>query len=499
MDLINREVTEPMAKANRENSRKSTGPRTEQGKLNSRPNAFRHGIYARELCPWAEELDEDEAEYRRFCRRYREAFQVRDEVEGLLVQDMANTRWRLEKRLLRAESGCLAWQRQKFENEHRRKRASEGMDMRAVCEQMVVQPCGYSALSESEAKYELILVMLRAVRVEVEQEGYTEMGAQCLQTVYGQQPGVTKKAFLLEHRALKLDPSFPEAVQKYARQRFLSNLQAEVENFRTLRDCLREERGPLFEMERDAQLMLPEKAAKIVAAEENRLRNYIQQVFKQFIAWRQRPAEEKPIPPPNGSIPPGARPDGPVPPACLDGLSGASGEMGQPIAGSPPPTDQGEGSAPEPAGGSSPQASQPSSSATAKLPPCRAVDPLSAGRCEDSRADGSPDWPQAAQQKAAALQPQSKAGCARKCPNSRLRRAVPSCALRKRRIKAWHAMPSCAGGRRTNRARKTPSRCRSSRRGNRVRQALPLQPQRVGRRKATKYATGRARAPGVMK
>ncbi len=221
-----------------------------------------------------------------------------------------------------------------------------------------------------------------------------------------------------------------------------------------------------------------------MAAEENRLRNYLQQLFKQFIAWRQRPVEQGPVPPPNGSMPPGPGPDGPVPAACPDGLSGASGEMsGQLIGGGTLPAGPDEGSAPEPAAGSGPQASQPSWSAVAKLPPCRAVDPWSAGSCEDSRADGSPDGPQAAPQKAAASQPQSKAGGARKCHNSRVRHAVPSCALRRRRIGAWHAMPSCAGGRRRNRAR----------------HAAPLPPQRVGRRTTTKHAAGRARAPGVMK
>ena len=110
MDLIDREVTEAMEKANGENSQKSTGPKTEQGKRNARWNAFRHGVFGRELCPWTEELDEEAADYQRFCQRYRDTFQVRDEVEGLLVRDMAEIRWRLKK-LLRAESACLAWQR----------------------------------------------------------------------------------------------------------------------------------------------------------------------------------------------------------------------------------------------------------------------------------------------------------------------------------------------------------------------------------------------------
>ncbi len=101
--LISRELTEPMQQANQANSQKSTGPRTEKGKLNSRWNSWRHGIFGNELCPWAEELDEAPADYQRFHHRFLEAFQVRDDVERLLAADMARTQWRLE-RVLHAET-----------------------------------------------------------------------------------------------------------------------------------------------------------------------------------------------------------------------------------------------------------------------------------------------------------------------------------------------------------------------------------------------------------
>jgi len=74
--LLSREVNEKILGANRANAQKSTGPRTEQGKHNSRANALRHGIQGNELCPWGEALDEKAADYQRFCRRYREALQA---------------------------------------------------------------------------------------------------------------------------------------------------------------------------------------------------------------------------------------------------------------------------------------------------------------------------------------------------------------------------------------------------------------------------------------
>jgi hypothetical protein len=293
MPLNTREVTEAMRNANRANAWKSTGPRTEQGKRNSRGNAFRHGIFGNKLCPWGEALDEDSADYQRFCERYREALQARDDFEALLAADMARTQWRLE-RLLHAEAAGLAWQRAKFENEHRRKEAGEGVGIRAGFEQIASHKGGYGALPESEGKYELILFILRTLLTEAQTDGYTETGVQCLRVLYGPQPGVAKQVFFIdEYNALQPRPECPPEMQEYQRQQFLGKLQEEISNFQTQRDCLRTERSTLFDMERDS-LLLGEKAAKIVAGEETRLRNYLQQTFKQLMAWREKRGQEGP-------------------------------------------------------------------------------------------------------------------------------------------------------------------------------------------------------------
>jgi len=207
--------------ANRANAQKSSGPRTEQGKRNSRANALRHGIHSNELCPWGELLDENAADYQRFCRRYREALQARHDFEALLGADMARTQWRLE-RLLHADAAGLAWQRAKFENDHRRKEAGEGVGIRAGFEQITSHEAGYSALPESEGKYELILWLLFTLVVEAKTDGYTETGAQCLRVLYGPKPGLAKQAFLIdEYHALQPRSKRGSETQEYPRQQFL--------------------------------------------------------------------------------------------------------------------------------------------------------------------------------------------------------------------------------------------------------------------------------------
>jgi len=197
VELLTREVTEKMLGANRANAQKSTGPRTEQGKHNSRGNGLRHGIFGNKLCPWGEELDEKAADYQRFCQRYGEALQARDDFEALLGADMARTQWRLE-RLLHAEAAGLAWQRAKFENEHRRKEVGEGMGLRSGFEQSTSHQAGYAALPESEGKYELILFLLSNLVIEAQTDGYTEIGAKCLRVLYGPHPGLAKQTFLVD-------------------------------------------------------------------------------------------------------------------------------------------------------------------------------------------------------------------------------------------------------------------------------------------------------------
>jgi hypothetical protein len=295
MRLNIREVTEAMRNANRANARKSTGPRTEQGKYNSRGNAFRHGLFGNELCPWGEALDENSADYQRFCRRYGEALGVTDDFEALLAADMARTQWRLE-RLLHAEAAGLAWQRTKFENEHRRKEASEGVGLHAGFEQLASHEGGYGALPESEGKYELILFVLRTLLIEAQTDGYTETGTQCLRVLYGPQPGVAKQVFLIgEYNRLQPGSQGQSETPEYQQQReqFLGKLQEEISNFQTQRDCLRTERSTLYDLERDS-LLLGEKAVKIVSGEETRLRHYLQQTFKQLMAWREKRGQEGP-------------------------------------------------------------------------------------------------------------------------------------------------------------------------------------------------------------
>jgi hypothetical protein len=84
--------------ANRENSKKSTGPKTDDGKSKSKSNALRHGFLSRGL---ALHRDAEVDEFRRLLRRLGRDRQPANFLEELLVDEAAALMWKLR------ESGAM--------------------------------------------------------------------------------------------------------------------------------------------------------------------------------------------------------------------------------------------------------------------------------------------------------------------------------------------------------------------------------------------------------
>ncbi|MGD0302183.1 MAG: hypothetical protein ABSE86_34315 [Bryobacteraceae bacterium] len=81
------------AAINRANSQKSTGPRTETGKQRASLNALRHGLTART----AVLASEDPAAYESHCLQFFDEYQPANSTETQLVQEVADTSWRLKR------------------------------------------------------------------------------------------------------------------------------------------------------------------------------------------------------------------------------------------------------------------------------------------------------------------------------------------------------------------------------------------------------------------
>ena len=95
--------TKAQINANRNNARKSTGPRTGEGKSRASKNALKHGLLARDtVMP-----GEDPADFDRQLSALEADIQPANSLEFELVRQIADAQWRM-RRLTRLETGFLA-------------------------------------------------------------------------------------------------------------------------------------------------------------------------------------------------------------------------------------------------------------------------------------------------------------------------------------------------------------------------------------------------------
>jgi hypothetical protein len=93
--------------SNRQNSKKSTGPKTEKGKKMVCINAIRHGFFSKFLLIQHPDGKESQGEYNDFYAEVREHFQPVDFLEELWTEKISVWSWRL-RRLIRCESGQIS-------------------------------------------------------------------------------------------------------------------------------------------------------------------------------------------------------------------------------------------------------------------------------------------------------------------------------------------------------------------------------------------------------
>jgi hypothetical protein len=91
-------TSEAKIEANRRNASKSTGPKTERGRL----NALRHGMTAKQLVA----SDEDFGDFARFSAELRATLAPADAVEEQMVEGIVVSTWRL-RRAWRAEAALI--------------------------------------------------------------------------------------------------------------------------------------------------------------------------------------------------------------------------------------------------------------------------------------------------------------------------------------------------------------------------------------------------------
>jgi len=89
-------ISDRKLKANRENAKKSTGPKTLRGKSFSRRNALKHGLFINEVTDF-EALDEDPKQYEQLINGLWNQYQPVGRAEEIQVERIALCCWRLKR------------------------------------------------------------------------------------------------------------------------------------------------------------------------------------------------------------------------------------------------------------------------------------------------------------------------------------------------------------------------------------------------------------------
>ncbi len=96
-------TTDAQVVSNRKNARKSTGPKTEEGKSRSSQNARKHGLYAQPPVVPGEEA----SAYREWLDEWNEHYQATGPAAAVLIEQAAQAAWRL-RRCVRVEAANVS-------------------------------------------------------------------------------------------------------------------------------------------------------------------------------------------------------------------------------------------------------------------------------------------------------------------------------------------------------------------------------------------------------
>ena len=83
--------------ANRRNAKKSTGPKTKEGKIKSSQNSIKHGLYSKKHVLDSPLIKEDQNEYRQLMQSVIDNFNPQTIIESILVQKIANAMWHYQR------------------------------------------------------------------------------------------------------------------------------------------------------------------------------------------------------------------------------------------------------------------------------------------------------------------------------------------------------------------------------------------------------------------
>jgi hypothetical protein len=294
MSLIQKKTTPRLQAANRANSLKSTGPQTKLGKAHSSRNAIKYGVFARLPVASMKELGEDPAAFEQLSESLRQALCPQDGFEQMLVEDMAEIRWR-RQRLMRAEAGILASKRREFEIEREWKVANYGKGLAGVGNDILSHNMGLAALRPSDEILNQITECLEVIEHLVETEGFREEDSWMLKAVYGEKPSYMGRRltgmFDRAREGAKDESGKDSGDVETTRRIFLETLGNEITSFRKLAELHHAKDVEVTEPLMDSQLIPSQEDLSKIMDYEAALEKQFERKLQQLVAWRRAKGE----------------------------------------------------------------------------------------------------------------------------------------------------------------------------------------------------------------
>ena len=205
MSLTQRKLSLKSLHARRANARHSTGPRTQRGKRRVALNAFKGGAARGWPLRSMLALDEDPRDYRRLLEELLAAHRPADPAQRLLVEDIAQLRWR-KQRNQRAQEGLVLQGLDKLKRarlQHERQVTQDTIDFPAK----EALENGLLNVKDSPAKFKELWRLLKLVQEEVGRREFSEAGHDLLLSIYGPHPSLRGIQILAFHKRL-LTPGY---------------------------------------------------------------------------------------------------------------------------------------------------------------------------------------------------------------------------------------------------------------------------------------------------
>jgi hypothetical protein len=240
------------------------------------------------------ELGEDPAAFEQLSESLRKALCPQDGFEQMLVEDMAEIRWR-RQRLMRAEAGILASQRREFEIERDWKVANYGRGLAGVANDVLYANMGLSALRPSDENLNQITECLEVLEHLVETEGFREEDSWMLKAVYGGKPSYTGRyltgMFKRGQEGAKDESGQESGEVERTRRVFLETLTTEIASYRKLAELHHAKDVEVTEPLMDSQLIPSQEDLSKIMDYEAALEKQFERKLQQLVAWRRAKGE----------------------------------------------------------------------------------------------------------------------------------------------------------------------------------------------------------------